>query len=224
MRAVIQRATSGEVRVDGRVVGRLAFVSPAEAGSGAVVQACSRGAGAPGDATSRTRSSCEPAGSEAGASYPAAISPARAPAPDSADGHAQGAGETIEPSSLGERISGPRQGLVVLLGVQRGDGLEQVATVARKIAELRVLDDERSALDVGAPILVISQFTLYGDTRKGRRPSWAHAAPGEEAEPLVDAVVADLRGRGLHVETGQFGAMMEVSLVNDGPFTVLVEA
>ena len=76
----------------------------------------------------------------------------------------------------------------------------------------------------GAPILVISQFTLYGDTRKGRRPSWAHAAPGEEAEPLVDAVVADLRGRGLHVETGQFGAMMEVSLVNDGPFTVLVEA
>ncbi|WP_454900516.1 D-aminoacyl-tRNA deacylase, partial [Actinomyces sp.] len=88
----------------------------------------------------------------------------------------------------------------------------------------RILDDERSALDVHAPILVISQFTLYGDTRKGRRPSWAHAAPGDEAEPLVDAVVADLRGRGLHVETGQFGAMMEVSLVNDGPFTVLVEA
>ena len=123
-------------------------------------------------------------------------------------------------SEAGER----RQGLVVLLGVQRGDGPEQVATVARKIAELRILDDERSALDAGAPILVISQFTLDGDTRKGRRPSWAHAAPGEEAEPLVDAVVADLRGRGLHVETGQFGAMMEVSLVNDGPFTVLVEA
>lgn len=70
------------------------------------------------------------------------------------------------------------QGLVVLLGVQRGDGPEQVATVARKIAELRILDDECSALDAGAPILVISQFTLYGDTRKGRRPSWAHAAPG----------------------------------------------
>ena len=223
MRAVIQRATSGEVRVDGKVVGRLAFDSSDEAASGAVVQASSRGAGAPGDATSRTRSSCEP-GSEAGASYPAAISPARAPAPDATDGHAQGAGETIEPSTLGERISGPRQGLVVLLGVQRGDGPTQVATVARKIAELRILDDERSALDAGAPILVISQFTLYGDTRKGRRPSWAHAAPGEEAEPLVDAVVADLRGRGLHVETGQFGAMMEVSLVNDGPFTVLVEA
>ena len=167
MRAVIQRATSGEVRVGGEVVGRLAL----SGGS----------AGAAGSAGS--------AGDEAG----------------------EGAG-------------GARQGLVVLLGVQRGDGSEQVATVARKIAELRILDDERSALDAGAPILVISQFTLYGDTRKGRRPSWAHAAPGEEAEPLVDAVVADLRGRGLHVETGQFGAMMEVSLVNDGPFTVLVEA
>ncbi|EPD73303.1 D-tyrosyl-tRNA(Tyr) deacylase [Actinomyces sp. HPA0247] len=170
MRAVIQRATSGEVRVGGEVVGRLA-VSAGSAGSG----------GAAGSVGS--------AGDEAG----------------------EGAG-------------GARQGLVVLLGVQRGDGLEQVATVARKIAELRILDDERSALDAGAPILVISQFTLYGDTRKGRRPSWAHAAPGDEAEPLVDAVVADLRGRGLHVETGQFGAMMEVSLVNDGPFTVLVEA
>ncbi len=161
MRAVIQRATSGEVRVGGEVVGRLAL-SGGSAGS---------------------------AGDEAG-----------------------------------EGVGGARQGLVVLLGVQRGDGSEQVATVARKIAELRILDDERSALDAGAPILVISQFTLYGDTRKGRRPSWAHAAPGDEAEPLVDAVVADLRGRGLHVETGQFGAMMEVSLVNDGPFTVLVEA
>lgn len=170
MRAVIQRATSGEVRVGGEVVGRLA-VSAGSAGSG----------GAAGSVGS--------AGDEAG----------------------EGAG-------------GARQGLVVLLGVQRGDGLEQVATVARKIAELRILDDERSALDAGAPILVISQFTLYGDMRKGRRPSWAHAAPGDEAEPLVDAVVADLRGRGLHVETGQFGAMMEVSLVNDGPFTVLVEA
>lgn len=170
MRAVIQRATSGEVRVGGEVVGRLA-VSAGSAGSG----------GAAGSVGS--------AGDEAG-----------------------------------EGVGGVRQGLVVLLGVQRGDGLEQVATVARKIAELRILDDERSALDAGAPILVISQFTLYGDTRKGRRPSWAHAAPGDEAEPLVDAVVADLRGRGLHVETGQFGAMMEVSLVNDGPFTVLVEA
>ena len=113
---------------------------------------------------------------------------------------------------------------MVLLGVRRGDGPEQVATVARKIAELRVLDGEVSASEAGAPILLISQFTLYGDTRKGRRPSWAHAAPGEEAEPLVDAVARELRARGLHVETGQFGAMMEVRLVNDGPFTVLVEA
>ena len=112
-------------------------------------------------------------------------------------------------------IDGP--GLVALVGVARGDGPQQAAVVARKIAEA-------SAQDMGAPVLVVSQFTLYGDTRKGRRPSWAHAAPGPEAEPLVEAVVADLRGRGLHVETGRFGAMMEVSLVNDGPFTVLVEA
>lgn len=119
-------------------------------------------------------------------------------------------------------IDGP--GLVALVGVARGDGPRQAAVVARKIAELRILDGEASAQDVGAPVLVVSQFTLYGDTRKGRRPSWAHAAPGPEAEPLVEAVVADLRGRGLHVETGRFGAMMEVSLVNDGPFTVLVEA
>ena len=117
-----------------------------------------------------------------------------------------------------------RPGLLALVGATHDDGPAQVATIARKIAELRILDGELSAADAGAPILVISQFTLYGDTRKGRRPPWAHAAPGEEAEPLVEAVVADLRGRGLHVETGQFGAMMEVSLVNDGPFTVLVEA
>lgn len=119
-------------------------------------------------------------------------------------------------------IDGP--GLMVLLGVARGDGPRQAAVVAHKIAELRILEGEASAQDVGAPVLVVSQFTLYGDTRKGRRPSWAHAAPGPEAEPLVEAVVADLRGRGLRVETGRFGAMMEVSLVNDGPFTVLVEA
>ena len=119
-------------------------------------------------------------------------------------------------------IDGP--GLMVLLGVARGDGPRQAAVVARKIAELRILEGEASAQDVGAPVLVVSQFTLYGGTRKGRRPSWAHAAPGPEAEPLVEAVVADLRGRGLRVETGRFGAMMEVSLVNDGPFTVLVEA
>ncbi|MDC4233496.1 D-aminoacyl-tRNA deacylase [Actinomyces sp. B33] len=128
---------------------------------------------------------------------------------------------TVDGQRVGA-IDGP--GLMVLLGVARGDGPEQAATVARKIAELRILGDEQSALDLGAPVLVVSQFTLYGDTRKGRRPSWTKAAPGEEAEPLVDAVVADLRGRGLHVETGRFGAMMRVALVNDGPFTVLIEA
>ena len=128
---------------------------------------------------------------------------------------------SVGPEAVGA-IDGP--GLMVLLGVARGDGPRQAAVVARKIAELRILDGEASAQDMGAPVLVVSQFTLYGDTRKGRRPSWAHAAPGPEAEPLVEAVVADLRGRGLHVETGRFGAMMEVSLVNDGPFTVLVEA
>ena len=115
-------------------------------------------------------------------------------------------------------------GYLVLVGITHGDGAAQIAKLADKTANLRLLEGEKSLLDEGAPVLAVSQFTLYGDTRKGRRPSWVHAAPGEEAEPLVNAVVADLRGRGLHVETGQFGAMMEVSLVNDGPFTVLVEA
>lgn len=128
---------------------------------------------------------------------------------------------SVEDRIVGE-IRGP--GLMVLLGVKRGDGPEQAATVARKIAELRILEDEASVSEAGAPVLVVSQFTLYGDTRKGRRPSWSQAAPGPEAEPLVDAVVADLRGRGLEVATGRFGAMMHVELVNDGPFTVLVEA
>ncbi len=117
-----------------------------------------------------------------------------------------------------------KPGLLVLLGVKRGDGPEQVATVARKIAELRILEGEVSVLEAGAPVLVVSQFTLMGDTRKGRRPSWSQAAPGPEAEPVVEAVVADLRARGLEVATGCFGAMMQVELVNDGPFTVLVEA
>nr|WP_284289378.1 D-aminoacyl-tRNA deacylase [Angustibacter aerolatus] len=104
------------------------------------------------------------------------------------------------------------------------DGPEQVATVVRKVADLRVLDAERSAVDAGAPVLVVSQFTLYADTRKGRRPSWSAAAPGQVAEPLVEAVVEGLRERGLHVETGRFGAHMQVELVNDGPMTLLLEA
>ena len=115
-------------------------------------------------------------------------------------------------------------GLVVLVGATHGDGPEQVATIARKVAELRIMAGERSVVDLGAPVLVISQFTLYADTRKGRRPSWNGAAPGPVAEPLVADVVEDLRGRGVRVETGVFGAMMQVELVNDGPVTILLEA
>ncbi|MCH8611979.1 D-aminoacyl-tRNA deacylase [Arsenicicoccus dermatophilus] len=114
-------------------------------------------------------------------------------------------------------------GLLVLLGVTHDDGPDQVAAMARKITELRILDEERSVLDIGAPVLVVSQFTVYGDTRKGRRPSWSAAAPGPVAQPLVDAVVAAVRERGIHVETGRFGATMDVASVNDGPFTVIVD-
>jgi D-tyrosyl-tRNA(Tyr) deacylase len=127
---------------------------------------------------------------------------------------------------VGEEIVGAvdRPGLCVLVGVTHDDGPQQVATLVRTVAELRVLDDERSALDVGAPVLVVSQFTLYADTRKGRRPSWSAAAPGAVAEPLVDAVVRGLRERGLEVATGRFGARMSLELVNDGPMTVLLES
>ncbi|MBU4214990.1 MAG: D-tyrosyl-tRNA(Tyr) deacylase [Actinobacteria bacterium] len=115
-------------------------------------------------------------------------------------------------------------GLVVLVGVTPGDGPAQVEHLARKVAELRILRDERSAVDVGAGVLVISQFTLYADTRKGRRPTWNQAAPGSVAEPLVDAFVEALRTRGLPVSTGRFGADMQVELVNDGPVTILLES
>jgi D-tyrosyl-tRNA(Tyr) deacylase len=116
-----------------------------------------------------------------------------------------------------------RPGLVALVGVTHDDGPDDAATIARKIADLRILRGERSAVDEGAPVLVVSQFTLYGDARKGRRPTWQAAAPGPVAEPLVDAVVADLRARGLEVSTGVFGADMAVELVNDGPITLLLE-
>ncbi len=116
-----------------------------------------------------------------------------------------------------------RPGLVALVGVTHDDGPEQVAAMARKISELRILRDERSVLDEGAPVLVVSQFTLYADTKKGRRPSWNAAAPAPVAEPLVEAVVGALRQRGVEVATGRFGAMMEVSLVNDGPVTLVVD-
>ena len=115
-------------------------------------------------------------------------------------------------------------GLLVLVGATHDDGPAQVDLIARKVADLRILRDELSAVDAGAPVLVVSQFTLYGDTRKGRRPTWNAAAPGPVAEPLVEAVVQALRARGLHVETGVFGADMAVELVNDGPVTILLEA
>ena len=114
-------------------------------------------------------------------------------------------------------------GLLVLLGVTHTDDEATAATMARKLHELRVLPGEASCADLAAPLLVVSQFTLYGDTRKGRRPSWTAAAPGPVAEPLVARVVAALRARGAEVATGRFGAPMQVASVNDGPFTVLVE-
>lgn len=125
-----------------------------------------------------------------------------------------------------ERVVGrlPRPGLVVLVGVTHGDTSEAARRLARKVWELRILDGEVAACDVDAPVLAISQFTLYADTRKGRRPSWSAAAPGPVSEPLVDAFVDALRELGAHVETGIFGADMQVSLVNDGPMTLILEA
>ena len=114
-------------------------------------------------------------------------------------------------------------GLCVLVGVTHDDTEDDAARLAAKVHELRILDGERSAAETGAPLLVISQFTLYGDTRKGRRPTWNAAAPGPVAEPLVQHVVTVLRDRGAHVETGRFGADMQVALVNDGPVTLLLE-
>jgi D-tyrosyl-tRNA(Tyr) deacylase len=115
------------------------------------------------------------------------------------------------------------QGLVALVGVTHDDDVNKARRLAEKLWQLRILDGERSAADVGAPILVISQFTLYADTAKGRRPSWNAAAPGTLAEPLVAAFGDALREWGAHVETGVFGAHMAVELVNDGPVTVLLE-
>jgi D-tyrosyl-tRNA(Tyr) deacylase len=116
-----------------------------------------------------------------------------------------------------------RPGLLALVGVTPGDGAEQVNLIARKIAELRILRDEQAAVDVGAPVLVVSQFTLYADTRKGRRPSYVDAARPEQAEPLIDLVAAELLALGATVATGRFQADMAVELVNDGPVTILLE-
>ncbi len=115
-------------------------------------------------------------------------------------------------------------GILALVGVGRDDDPQAWETVARKIAELRILDGERSVQDAGAPVLLVSQFTLMGRTAKGRRPSWSDAAPGDVAEPVIAKIAAALRERGITVEEGRFGAMMDVESVNSGPFTVLVEA
>lgn len=117
-----------------------------------------------------------------------------------------------------------RPGLLVLVGVTHDDGAAQVALIARKIADLRLLEGELSVTDAAAPVLVVSQFTLYADTRKGRRPSWNQAAGADVAEPLVQAVVEDLRSRGLEVATGQFGAHMVIDMQADGPVTIELEA
>jgi len=118
----------------------------------------------------------------------------------------------------------PAPGLVVLVGVTHTDTAQIAAALARKVYHLRILTGEQSCADTGAPLLVISQFTLYAETSKGRRPTWQAAAPGPVAEPLVDAFTSALRELGGHVETGMFGANMQVMLINDGPVTLILEA
>ncbi len=114
-------------------------------------------------------------------------------------------------------------GLVVLVGVTHDDTPEKARKLAAKLWGLRILDGEKSCSDTGAPLLVVSQFTLYAETVKGRRPTWNNAAPGAVAEPLVTAVAQELRDLGARVETGRFGADMKVALVNDGPVTIIIE-
>lgn len=128
----------------------------------------------------------------------------------------------------GEVVGAIGPGLCVLVGVTHDDTADAAAKLARKLWELRIVEDDdgvmnRSLADTGGEVLVISQFTLYGDTRKGRRPSWNQAARPEVAEPLVDHVVVSLRELGATVATGVFGAHMDVELVNDGPVTLLIE-
>jgi D-aminoacyl-tRNA deacylase len=126
----------------------------------------------------------------------------------------------------GEVVGAIGQGLLALVGVGRDDDAARARAMARKLHELRIFpsdDGARSVSDLGLPVLVVSQFTLYADTRKGRRPSWAEAAPGELAEPLVAEVVAELRRRGATVQTGRFGARMTVASVNEGPMTLQLE-
>lgn len=115
-------------------------------------------------------------------------------------------------------------GLLVLLGVTHDDGPTQIAWTARKVWDVRILRDEKSVSDAGAPVLVVSQFTLYGDARKGRRPTWAAAAPGPVSEPVYEAFCDELIRLGARVERGVFGADMQVSSVNDGPVTLVLES
>ncbi len=129
----------------------------------------------------------------------------------------------------GETLASIGSGLLLLVGVESGDSEAEAARLAEKCAGLRVFADEegkfnRSLLDVGGGALVVSQFTLLADVRRGRRPSFAQAAPPEQAEPLVEAFARSLRNAGIAVQTGRFGAMMEVELVNDGPVTIMVDS
>ena len=135
----------------------------------------------------------------------------------------RGASVSVEGEVVGA-LNGP--GLVALVGVTHNDDLDVAQRMARKIYDLRIFDGDNgevSARDVSLPILVVSQFTLYADTKKGRRPTWDAAAPRAVAEPLIDALIAELRAEGATVSTGVFGADMQVSLVNDGPITIILE-
>jgi D-tyrosyl-tRNA(Tyr) deacylase len=129
---------------------------------------------------------------------------------------------TVDGETVGA-IEPDGQGLLALVGVTHDDSTSKAQRLAEKLWQLRILDDEKSAADVNAPVLVVSQFTLYANTAKGRRPTWNAAASGAVAEPLVTAFADALRGLGAHVETGVFGADMKVALVNDGPVTVQLE-
>ncbi|MEZ2121155.1 MULTISPECIES: D-aminoacyl-tRNA deacylase [unclassified Corynebacterium] len=132
---------------------------------------------------------------------------------------------TVDEELVGEINCPETCGVLALVGVARGDGADasRTETMIRKIAELRILPGEESVESVGAPVLIVSQFTLQGKTVKGRRPSWSDAAPSDEAEPIINAIAEGLRARGIPVAEGRFGAMMRVSSVNEGPFTVLVD-
>ncbi|MEV6929715.1 D-aminoacyl-tRNA deacylase [Dactylosporangium sp. NPDC051485] len=134
--------------------------------------------------------------------------------------------QTVSRASVtvdGSVVGSIADGLLVLVGVTHSDNADISETLARKVHELRILDDEKSAADTGAPLLVVSQFTLYGDARKGRRPTWIAAARPEVAEPLIESFCAALRNRGATVETGRFRTHMLVESVNVGPRTVLLE-